>query len=355
MLSVLSHYMERRFTAVLLTALLAFILVFIVVDLVENVDRFIDRKTPIQDVVRYYLFYIPYIVILTLPVAMLIAVLFSVGNLARYNELTAMKASGLSLYRILFPVLRLAFLISLMAMIFGETIVPETNARYLDIKRGTRQPSPAQRDNIFLQDRNEKVIFVHHYDAEQRTGQEISIQQYQGNTLRRRIDAESMIWTDEGWILQNATVREFSGDQENITRFQTLNSPFLTLLPQDFARPKRNPEEMGYFELSDYIRRIQRAGGDARRWLVDLQLKISFPFANFIIVLFGAPLASTRKRTGKALSFGLSLFICFIYYSGVKAGQVLGREELLPPLLAAWVPNLLFMVLGVLLFAKAHK
>lgn len=355
MVSILSHYIEQRFAAVLFTSLLAFTAIFIVANLVENVDRFIDRHVPLQDVVRYYLFYTPYVVILMLPIAMLIAALFSIGDLARYNELTAMKASGLSLYRILFPVFRMAFLISLLAMVFGETIVPATYARYLKIKHGTKQPRTPNRDNIFLQDRNETVIFIHHYNTEKRTGREISIQRYQDNTLLRRIDAESMIWTDQGWILQNATVRTFSGDQETVTQFQTLHSPFLTLLPQDVARPKKKPEEMGYFELHDYIQRVQRAGGDARRWLVDLQLKISFPFANFIIVLFGAPLACSRKRTGKAMNFGLSLFICFVYYSCVKASQVLGREELLPPLLAAWIPNLLFTGLGILLLTKAHK
>ena len=351
----LNLYIQKRFCLVLLLGLLAFVVIFLVVDLVENLDRFIDWKISASRVVWYYVFYVPYVLVLMLPVAMLLSTLFSVGELAKHNELVAMKASGLSLYRIFWPLFRLAFLISLLALIFGETVVPEANQRRIAIKySGTRKPRGPNRRYVFLHESRERVVFADRYEASKRMAKGVSIQTYRDHALIQRVDADTMVWRGGRWTMRRAVLREFMDAQERITHREDWD-PGLRLLPRDFAREHKDPERMGYFELAEYIRRVQRIGGQASRWWVDLYMKISFPFANFVIVLFGAPLASGRKRTGKALGFGLSLLICFIYYGFIKAGQVLGREGMLPPLLAAWIGNGLFGAMGIFFLVKARK
>jgi lipopolysaccharide export LptBFGC system permease protein LptF len=150
-------------------------------------------------------------------------------------------------------------------------------------------------------------------------------------------------------------VREFNGEQEQVMAFEQLQGTELDERPENFERRQKRPEEMDYWQLRDYIRRVERSGGEAQREKVDLFLKIAFPFASFIIVLFGAPLASNPRRSGAAVSFGISLFICFIYYSVLRLGQAWGYKGSLPPALAAWLGNILFGAAGVVVLWKAKK
>ncbi len=112
---------------------------------------------------------------------------------------------------------------------------------------------------------------------------------------------------------------------------------------------------MGFFELYDYISRVKRGGGEAQKEMVDLFLKISFPFANLIIILFGAPLASNPRRSGAAFGFGVSLMICFLYWGFIQLGRALGHHGTLHPFLSAWLANLVFGGIGGILLWKTPK
>ncbi len=130
---------------------------------------------------------------------------------------------------------------------------------------------------------------------------------------------------------------------------------FITLKPSDFARIDVKPEEMNYFELSQYIRQINKSGGDASEWLVDLNLKLSFPFVSFVIVFFGAPMAAGSTKRGRTASFGIALTICFIFYTLINGFQILGRNGAVNPFVAAWLPNAIFFIFGLDMHLRAKK
>jgi len=132
-------------------------------------------------------------------------------------------------------------------------------------------------------------------------------------------------------------------------------APFIIVKPSDFARIDIQPEEMNFFNLRNYIKTISEKGGDASEWLVDLYLKMSFPLVSFVIVFFGAPMVAGSTKRGKAASFGIALVICFIYYSLINACQILGRNGSLQPLTAAWLPNGLFFMVGIVMHFRASK
>jgi len=112
---------------------------------------------------------------------------------------------------------------------------------------------------------------------------------------------------------------------------------------------------MSYWELKNFIDEVKRTGGNPDRWRVDLYLKFAFPFANFIIILFGAPLASRKTRSGTAISFGVSLFICFLYFGFIKVGQSLGHNGTLPPFIAAWLGNLFFGLGAIYILVRSSR
>ncbi len=355
-MKLLARYIIRQFCPWLLINLAAFIGIFIIIDLIENLDKFIDRHLEALLVIHYYILYIPYIIVLMLPVAMLLSALFSIGELSRNNEITAIKASGVNLYQVVLPLLKFAFLVSLFSLVFGETVVPVTNRLKENITEGKeKRITKADRSNIFLQDIHGQIIFVRYYSAREKSARDVSIQKYSDSSLVRRVDAKRMLWKDGGWELHQGKIREFIDGQQKERAFVSLRAEGLTIVPDDLARRPQKPEEMNYIQLRRYIHRARQIGCDTTRWLVDLYMKLSFPFANFVVVLFGASLAIRMRRTGKTVGFALSLIICFLYYIVMNTAQALGRNGVLNPVLSAWQGNVVFAALGVVLLLRARK
>ncbi|HDQ00159.1 MAG TPA: YjgP/YjgQ family permease [bacterium] len=357
-MKILDRYLVKNFFATLVFALIAFSAMFIIIDVIGFLDKFIDHNIPLLIVIEYYIFYLPYIIILTLPVATLLASLFSVGQLARYNEITAMRSSGMSSSRILMPLFVAGVIISLTAMYSGERFVPYTNQMkkevYDNYINKNKPKSKRKTNNIQLQLDADRWLLVSFFDIQTNTAFKVSIETYNNNVLIERTDAPRMSWKNEQWVVASAFTRRFSGWDEEVVYADSLIFKTLIFKPDDIARVQKKAEEMSYWELNKFIQEIRRTGGKADRWLVELYLKIAFPFANLIIILFGASLASRKTKSGTAVSFGVSLFICFLYFGFIKVGQSLGHNGLLHPLLAAWIGNIVFGAGGLYLLLKSN-
>ena len=358
-MKILDRYILRRFLAVLFFALFAFICIFLIVDSIERLDVYIDEKVPTTVVFKLYLFYLPYIIVLALPIAMLLAALFSVGNMARQNEIVAMSASGISLYRTLAPLFLLAFFISVGAYFFGEYVLPQASSsranlidQYIEKKREAWRK---RINNVYMRDSQNRLIGMRSFDAVHNTGNTVSIRRFEGLNLVYRLDSRKMVWEDSLWVLYDGVERTFDQGQEIVSAFDRQILKDENLLPQDFAKVLKKPEEMSFQELTAFIEEVRLNGGDENHWLVDLYLKISIPFANFIIVLFGASLASPKRRSGGAAGFGISLVICFVYFGLIKTCQSFGQNGVLPPMFAAWFANGFFAVWGVLILLRTQK
>ena len=356
---IIDRYVTKQFVATLSAALIAFVVIYILIDLIENLDTFIDNSAPFSVVVKYYYLYIPFMANLTLPVAVLLSCLFTIGQMVRYNEAIALKASGISLYRVLLPLFRIGVLISILALLFSELVVPDANRLRAHVERVEIKKRPTQdvhrRSHIYLQDTPNRLIYIKEYAHRMRTATDILIQKYDGDKLVERIDAAKMVWENPFWVLREGEIRTFRDDQEHFENFSLLRRSDFAFVPEDLAQRQKDPEEMNIFELRKYIDRVKRMGGDAQRWRADFHLKLSFPFANLIIILFGTALASVRRKSGAAVGFGISLFICFVYYSVMEAGRALGRAGDLPPFAAAWIGNGIFGFIGLTILLRARK
>lgn len=358
-MKTLDRYLIRKFLGVLLFALFAFICIFLIVDGIEKLDTYLDKEVPPGIIVRLYIYYMPYIITLTLPIAMLLSSLFSIGTMAKQNEIVAQIASGRSLYRILTPILLLAMLISIAALWFGETVVPQASSarsqlidEYLEKQREVWRK---RINNVYARDDQERRISMRWFDTVRHVGHKINIRRFDGLELAYHIYANRMEWQDSVWVLYEGVERRFDAGTETVRQFESMALEDENLRPADFGKILKKPEEMSYGELRSFIAEVERNGGNPDHWRVDLYLKIAIPFANFIIVLFGAPLSSPKRRTGSATGFGISLAICFIYFGIVKTTQSMGQNGLLPPLIAAWSANVLFLVSGIWVLFKAPK
>lgn len=327
--------------------------------MVGNLGKFIDKNVPKLTILRYYILYIPYIITLILPIAMLLASMFSVGQMAKHNELIAIKSTGISLNRILLPLLVLGFVFSLFALGFGEQIVPQANQQKANIENEYLDPfkrrSQTRITNIFWRDEMDRRIFIGRYDLRSKIAHRVTIQKYEGNQIIERLDARTMNWEDSTWVLKNGFKRTFTDDLEKAVAFTSLTDLHLDFVPEQLIEHQSDPEDMSYNELKRFIHEVIRNGGDPKQWQVDLNFKLSTPFANFILILFGAPLASSKNRSGAIIGLIVSIVIYLLYFGFTRFIQTLGQVGTLPPVFSAWLTNGVFFISGLFLLVFIRK
>jgi lipopolysaccharide export system permease protein len=349
-MKLLDRYIIRQFIVTSAFALLAVTVIFVVIDALEHLEDFIDKQATIGIVALYYLYFIPEIIKLIMPVAMLLGSLFVTARMSTQCELTAIKSSGVSLYRIMTPYLLVAFIISALAVYFNGWVVPQANKKKFTLERVYLQKEVIANysANIYFQDSPTRILSIGYFDESRNTATRVSIQDFDprdATVLVGRVDASSMVWdsTARGWILSKGTQRTFRDGKEVARTFITSPAGRLRFNPDDLRKKQEKPDEMDYYTMRDFIRSQQQAGQDVARWQVDFYSKISFPFASVIVVLFAVPFSSIKRRGGMGVQVGISLLICFIYLIFMKVSQVFGYNGDIHPLLTAWLANIFFL------------
>jgi len=352
----LDWYVLRRYGAYLAFSLTALWALSVVVDLIQNIDTFIDHEAGLGQIARYYAYRSPYWIVLTLPVGVLLATLFSLTGLARRSEITAVKAAGISLYRFLMPLFAFSLVFGGLAFAFTDWVVPPATYAYNSVRNEIRSysRSDGSRRQVLLQDVEGQVLFARSYDHGRKRGHDVLWERSEAGRVTARATGQRLVWRQAGWVLEDGRLYDVMADAP-VAAFDTLRLGRLTLRPEDLARQQKKPEEMSYDELEAYIDRARANGEDVTRNLVDLHLKVSFPLTCFVILLLGAPVAASARRSGRANTFGIGVLICFVYYSCVKAGQALGWNGLVDAWLGAWAANLAFALAGAALLWRAHK
>lgn len=359
MTTLLPKYILKKFIGLFLLCVVSVIVLFLVIDGIEHMDKFIDRQVPFVIVIQYYLYYMPYILVLTLPVATLMASVFAVIGLARGNEIVAMKSLGYSLYQLLGPLLLAGLVISIVSFFTAELIVAHSTQKMEAIKQehlkeGSSTKFLSRFRNMQIRDEN-KFITIGYFDIKKKLAHRVRIQEISDDRLTYRMDADSMTWENGAWIIRHGIERVFSDTSEvaaNLTRPVVFQFHFN---PDELIQAQGSPEDMGYWELKKYVDRIQRSGGETSQWLTELHLRISYPLSNFLIILFSVPLVYNRRQKNIALGFGLSLTVVFFYFGLVKMGQTLGQHGNLPPLIGAWLGNMIMCAGSVINLMKTRK
>ncbi|NOZ76022.1 MAG: YjgP/YjgQ family permease [FCB group bacterium] len=367
MLKRLDRYLLRQFLQILGMALLGFITVFVIVDLIENLDRFIDNSVSAKIILAYYGYSIPWFINIGFPMATLIATVFSVGLMAKRNEYTVLKASGISLYRIAAPLILLGFGLSALSFELDNRWVSWGNEHRFNIerqyiKRNSRRSIPKMRSvltDIFLQKQGHQNISIARYQTRKHVAYNITVINLTDDRIVERIDAKSITWIDSlnRWAATTYSIRFFDRDgiekETHIAQGDTLVD--LGFVPEDIAKRFKSPDELNYNELARRIVMLRENGVDTTRWEVSRQFKISFAFTNLIVILFGLPLVVLKPKGGLSFGAGMSVFVIFAYYALIKFGQSMGYQGLVSPLVSAWLGNAVFTLGGILLLLGARK
>ena len=354
------RYILGGFWRNLLLAFLAFTVIYVTVDLSEETDNFYDNKATTRDVASYYFYQLPWILLLTMPISILLSSVFTLGRLSRENELTALVASGMPLTRVARPILISAFLISLASLAFSELVVPFANRRAekimaVDIEGSRKKDSFKYRKNLHYQGEGNRTWYAERYDIKLSVLMNVSLHEHSDSKLVRRIDAKKAFWDGSKWVFMDGAIRDFHETGETVTPFKRMEMPHLPEKPEDIAKEEIDPEEMSFFELRKHIDKIRRGGGSIDRYLVDLHFKFSFPFTSLIFAIIGVALSSAKRKPSMATGFGLTLLISFLYYGVLRVGQSLGHSGVLQPLIGAWIGNIIFIAVGAILLYRANR
>ena len=356
---ILDRYLLREFLSYLVLGLLGFIAIFVVVDIIEKADVFLDHNAPFAVIARFYAFRAPEVIVQVQPVALLLATFLSLGQLNKFGELTAMRTTGLSLRRILMPVFVVAALGAVAALLIGEFLVPPANRerdRIYQVQiQDLRREDPRERADVTYLGAGGRIFYIRLYDTVAERMHDVSLQEFRGGDLTRRIDAAAAEWDGARWVFEDGFLRTFPDGVEKAEPFQRMAVGGIAEHPADFAKKTPQPDEMSYLELRSYVVRLRASGARVENFLVDLHLKLALPLVNFIVVLIGASLATRLRMQGAALGFGLSVLIAFLYFAFMRTGQALGHNGALPPYLAAWLGDMVFGTIGVVMMAQAQR
>ena len=360
MITLFDRYLIRRFLGFFLGALAVFLSIFLVVDLVENIDKFIDNELGFSTILNFYVNMFPFYIHIAIPMASLLAIVFHLGKLNKLNELTAIKAFGISLYRVALPFLLLGLVLSYASFQFEDKIVVPSNQRVYEIKRDymsrRRQIDRRLRNNIFLQLESGRVLNIRTYDTSSDTGQYATLQFIENGQLAERWDARTIRWDEDSWQFIRVEKRRFENGLVKEFSYMDTVRMVLSVTPDEVGQKNLNPEHMTWNQLRTFIGKIRALGLNDTQWLVNLNFKAAMNFTSFILILFGIPLVSYQTRSrGLGPGIGVSLMVIFIYVTVLKIGQTIGFTGLVSPFWSVWLPNLIFLSLGLIFLVKARK
>lgn len=352
-MKLLDRYIARQFIATFLMLVLGLPLLFVVTDITDQLDNYLARGVSMRDVAISYVYYLPQFIFWSLPIAALVATVFTIGNMTRHQEIAAAKAGGVSFYRLIVPVMVLAAILSVAAVGVGE-LIPTTNRKRAEALGERQRRTSPLRTNFVFQTDGGRVLSVRRLDAErQRMANVVLERQATAGGPGVHQTAKTASWEErEGWVFQDGLLRVLDDEGSELTfAYDSLLLADFEETPEDLLAEAKDPDEMTYREIDRFVQSIERSGGDARELRVEQAQKLSLPLAIFVIVLFGAPLSTSSKRGGTAYGIGISLVITMIYLMLFKVGQAVGSSGALHPQVAAWAPNALFL-LGALVLLK---
>jgi len=351
---ILARYLVGEFLRILGLCLLAFIVVYLIADFSDRIDDFLKHKAPVGAIIRYFLVRIPLIVNEVLPIAVLAAMLLGLGGLSRHNELTAMRASGVSSGQMVAPLLGVCLLLSGAIFIWNENVVPyfASRAHYINtVEIKKRQMQGLLGDQQVWARGQDMFYNIQSFDARSRTLVGITMYPIDSEFhLRGLVEIPKAQWDGNQWAFSSGVERRFGTDGEIDTTALRPGVLELREKPDDLMAARRDAEEFNYRELHDLVENLRKKGLDTTEYLVDLNLKLAVPFICTVMALISMPLGLRNLRSSSlAINIGAGLLIGSSYWFVLALAVSLGHSGALPPLVAAWTANLIFAGIGLFL------
>lgn len=354
---ILSRYFFREFCKFFFICLFGMMAILVVAEFFDKADEFYEKKAPVYVVVQYLLLQAPQSLLFASPIASLLAVLFIIGIASKWKETVAIRSSGGSIKRLFSSFLGFGIVISILALVFGETIIPmaASKASTLRYTKILKRPSRVtyREGVLWVKGMDGSLIRIRDFVENEDKILKVSIFKFRPFfRLFERIEAVEAEWTDNRWEMKNVTTFNFERDDIRRTAHSVLDS---LEAPEIFVEELKKPAEMNFFELYRYYKRLERAGFKNNSYVMELQGKLALPLFNFIMMLFGTALALNSRLGGGVRAAGMGLAVIIVTWMIFWVSLSLGRTGALPPGIAPWVSPLVCTVAGSLLYARVRE
>jgi len=350
---VFDRFLLREFVKFVFLALAVVVGIYILIDLFEDLSYFMSRKVPLFTLLRYYAYFTPSAVSLLYPVSFVLSCFLVYGRLTRQRELSALQSSGVDAYRLFRPVLLLGLFSALVFYVANEYISIPAAIALQDLKRYSIEkrtpPGGQQRKDMTYVADNGRIFFARELNVEG-TMRDFVIADVnpERSRITRRIDGAAASWVDGRWHAQHAVTREFPTDTtELIASLDTLTMLNVTETPHDFSLETKVVEQMPVPELMRQVGWLQKAGLPTGMAVVELDYRFSYPFVGLVLLIMALPLATRLRKGGVMLGLGLGMLFSFLFWGAIQTCKAFGQSGTMSPLLSSWLPNIVFLLVGL--------
>jgi lipopolysaccharide export system permease protein len=331
-----------------------------VFDLTEKIDDFLEKEAPLRAIVfDYYKNFIPYFGNLFTPLFVFISVIFFTSKMAYNTEIIAILSSGVSFRRMMYPYFLGALIISLLSFYLSGYVIPPANKVRLHFEnKYVKNRRETGLKNMHMQIEPGVFVYMGNYYSYNDRGEYFDLEKFDGKRLKLKLSSRSIKYdTLTGrWTLRSYTRRELIDDEHQIITVGTKMDTVIDIKPSDFKEERNYYEMMTNDQLDDYINEQRRRGvGNIEEFLIEKYRRVASPFAAFILTLIGVSLASRKVRGGMGLHIGIGITLSFSYIMFMTLSTTFAVNGNMNPLLAVWLPNIVFAMIGIYLYMKAPK
>ena len=357
-MKTLDWYIFKRYLGTFFFSISLLILIVIVFDVSENIDSFIKNNASFKEVVfNYYIPFIPYFINLFIYLFVFISVIFFTSKMAGHTEIIAILSSGVSFRRFLLPYIMAALMLSIGSFYLGNFLIPKTDTIRREFKnKYIERLTKSSGSNIHVQIEKGVYVYVGNFDMTRKMAYKFTIEKIEDNEMTYKLMADKASYdTITGkWKLINC-VERYIDDKESMMNLKSKDTT-LMLYPRDLYNVKEEFEEMNLFEIHNHIQKLELKGADnTLSYKIEMHKRIASPVAIIILTVIGAALSSRKVRGGMGLHLGIGIVITFSYIIFMEFSRVFALSGILSPFVAAWIPNIIFSVIGTYFLVKAPK
>jgi len=353
-MKIIPRYILRHFFPIFGLALSAIVGLYLVIDFFEKVDNFLEKHVPAADVLAYFVLKMPFIVTQGIPMASLLGSLVALGILKRNRELIALETAGIRAVYYVRPILLTALALSFCHFLTDETIARAANQKAQQIWQrevlNQKAPLSWSHENVWYHGQN-AIYQIRFYNKEEESLEKVSLFYLNPQfKLTERLDAKRVRWKDNRWMAEDGLILRFNGSNVEQEWFAEKELS-LEETPKDFSRLETIPEELNWFNLYSYSRKIRAEGYNARPYEVELHMRLAMPLTTFIVALLGVTIALRQGlHGGIALGVGIALVVASLYFMVLHLGSGLAAAGILPPFIGVWAGDVIFATLAAYLW-----
>lgn len=356
----LDRYIISKFLGTYIFAIALIISIAVVFDINEKMDKFLNNDAPLQAIVfDYYLNFIPYFSNLFSPLFVFIAVIFFTSKLAENSEIIAMFSTGMSFNRLMRPYMISAAIISVATFFLGSYVIPQGNETRLNFEdKYIKKKKVSYARNIQLEVDSGVIAYIERYEDYNKTGYRFSLDKFDGKKMVSHLTARTVTYdtaSTHKWIVKDYMIRELQGKEEKIIKGDKMDT-IIVMEPSDFLISRNQQEMMTSTELKNYItKQKQRGFANIKEFEIEYYRRIAMSFASFILTTIGLSLSSRKTKGGMGLHLGIGLGLSFSYILFQTVSSTFAVNGNMPPIIAVWIPNILYTFIAVYLYRKAPK